>query len=187
MEYLYRPLVLAQCRRGIAPIGRGGRRPRCLQDSGDQDPSLPETDRGELSELAGRDHTQQDRRLHPAVSRSGGAAGGTDAQDALGQVPDQAPDAVAEADELSERRLLCRQALMLVSSEFQPRSWHAVWRVVVENQRPSDVAADLGMTENAVYIAKSRILCRLREVAVQLGESTYEAADMAPCPEGFQQ
>jgi RNA polymerase sigma-70 factor (ECF subfamily) len=48
-------------------------------------------------------------------------------------------------------------------SWFEERSWQAFWRVVVEGQRLADVAAELGLTRNAVYIAKSRILRRLRE------------------------
>jgi RNA polymerase sigma-70 factor, ECF subfamily len=36
-------------------------------------------------------------------------------------------------------------------------------RVVVAGSHPSDVAKDLGMTVNAVYVAKSHILRRIRE------------------------
>ncbi len=36
-------------------------------------------------------------------------------------------------------------------------------RVVVEGQRPADVAADLDMSRSAIYMAKSRVLGRLRE------------------------
>ena len=90
----------------------------------------------------------------------------------------------AEWDDPSDRRLLLRQALRLVSSEFEPRSWQAVWRVVVEDQRPVEVAAELGMTPNAVYVAKSRVLSRLREILADLGESEPGTAAMAvPAPE----
>ncbi len=61
-----------------------------------------------------------------------------------------------------------RRALELIRSEFEERSWQAFCRVVVEGQSPADVAAALGMTRNAVYIAKARILRRLRET---LGEA----------------
>jgi RNA polymerase sigma-70 factor (ECF subfamily) len=72
----------------------------------------------------------------------------------------------------------------LVSSEFEPRSWQAVWRVVVDDQRPADVAAEYGMTPNAIYVAKSRILSRLRDVLADLGESEPGTAALAvPAPE----
>lgn len=113
--------------------------------------------------------------------------GGTDAQRSIDQIAEvtgaEAADD-ADWDDPSDRRLLLRQALRLVSSEFEPRSWQAVWRVVVEDQRPADVAAEHGMTPNAVYVAKSRILSRLREVLADLGESESGTASVAmPAPE----
>jgi RNA polymerase sigma-70 factor (ECF subfamily) len=62
---------------------------------------------------------------------------------------------------------LYRRALELIRPEFEDQSWETFCRVVLQGQKAADVAADLGLTRNAVYIAKSRILNRLREV---LGE-----------------
>jgi RNA polymerase sigma-70 factor (ECF subfamily) len=62
---------------------------------------------------------------------------------------------------------LLHRALELIRPEFEPASWQAFWSVAVEGHKPADVAADLGLSPNAVYIAKSRILSRLRAV---LGE-----------------
>lgn len=59
---------------------------------------------------------------------------------------------------------LCRRALDVICGEFEDRSWQAFWQVVVEGRMPADAAADVGLTCNAVYIAKSRILRRLRQV-----------------------
>jgi RNA polymerase sigma-70 factor (ECF subfamily) len=53
--------------------------------------------------------------------------------------------------------------MKLVRDEFEAQTWEAAWRVVVEGQRPADVATDLGMSRGAVYMAKSRVLSRLRE------------------------
>jgi RNA polymerase sigma-70 factor (ECF subfamily) len=110
------------------------------------------------------------------VRKQAQAAGGTDAQRAFGQIADEAGEISKEddLDDSSERRLLIRQALRLVSSEYEPRTWQALWRVVVEGQQPADVASELGMTPNAVYIAKSRILGRLRQLLVELGESSFD-------------
>jgi RNA polymerase sigma-70 factor (ECF subfamily) len=63
-----------------------------------------------------------------------------------------------------ELALLCRRAVDSIRAEFADRTWHAFWRVVVENQAAEEVAASLGMTRNALYLAKSRVLRRLREV-----------------------
>ncbi len=50
-----------------------------------------------------------------------------------------------------------------IRAEFAETTWQACWRVVVEGQAPPDVARALSLTVNAVYIAKSRVLRRLRD------------------------
>jgi RNA polymerase sigma-70 factor (ECF subfamily) len=91
------------------------------------------------------------------------AAGGTDAQERLAE----AAIVEAEEPEPADDGSLCRRALDLVRSEFTEISFQAFWRVTVLEESPADVAADLGLSRNAVYIARSRILGRLREL---LGE-----------------
>jgi RNA polymerase sigma-70 factor (ECF subfamily) len=73
----------------------------------------------------------------------------------------------SESTDPAEVSALFQRALDIIRVEFEERSWRAFWRVTVESQDPADVATDLKMTRNAVYVAKSRILRRLREV---LGE-----------------
>jgi RNA polymerase sigma-70 factor (ECF subfamily) len=95
------------------------------------------------------------------------AVGGTDAHRRLQEEP-AAPDSDSAAyPQGGEPGDLYRRALDVIRPEFEERSWQAFWRVAVEGQSPTDVARDLGMTRNAVYIAKSRVLHRLREA---LGE-----------------
>jgi DNA-directed RNA polymerase specialized sigma24 family protein len=50
-----------------------------------------------------------------------------------------------------------------IQDEFEEPTWQAFWRVAVEDQSPADVAPVLGLSVNAVYLAKSRVLRRLRE------------------------
>jgi RNA polymerase sigma-70 factor (ECF subfamily) len=45
----------------------------------------------------------------------------------------------------------------------QPTTWDAFWQTAVEERDPQEVADDLGLTVGAVYIARSRVLARLRE------------------------
>jgi len=68
----------------------------------------------------------------------------------------------------------CHRALLLIQGEFEPRTWQAFWRVAVERQYPADVAADLKISVNAVYLAKSRILRRLRDELDQRGQASHE-------------
>jgi RNA polymerase sigma-70 factor (ECF subfamily) len=92
------------------------------------------------------------------------AAGGSTALRDLEALPF---DEGGSAPEAAGGQELSRRALDLIRSEFEDRSWQAFWQVIIEDRNPMDVAAALGMTRNAVYIAKSRILHRLQEI---LGE-----------------
>jgi RNA polymerase sigma-70 factor (ECF subfamily) len=90
------------------------------------------------------------------------AAGGTTAQELMNEVPEDAPPDAEAAGE-AEPGGLYRRALELIQSEFEERTWRAFMMVTVEARLPADVAAELGTTPGAVYIAKSRVLRRLRE------------------------
>ncbi len=67
--------------------------------------------------------------------------------------------------------------LRMVEDEFEPKSWQAFYKVVCEGHAPSDVAATLGLTVNAVYVAKSRILRRLRETLETLESSLTDGSE----------
>ena len=69
-------------------------------------------------------------------------------------------DAFSEAE---YHRQLARQALQIMQDEFQPTTWKACWETVVAGRPTAEVAAELGLSINAVYVAKSRVLRRLRE------------------------
>ena len=56
-----------------------------------------------------------------------------------------------------------RRGLELVKSEFRMTTWQAFWQVAVEGRLTADVASDLGISKNAVRLAKSRVVRRLRE------------------------
>lgn len=47
-------------------------------------------------------------------------------------------------------------------ADFEEVTWKAFWRVVVDGQAPGAVAQDLAISRNAVYLAKARVLQRLR-------------------------
>lgn len=92
------------------------------------------------------------------------AAGGTDAHELLLLVADAAESQSGVAPAAAG---LLRRAVELVRAEFEDRSWNAFWRVTVEGRAAGEVAAELGMTANAVYVARSRILRRLRDLLAE--------------------
>ena len=85
----------------------------------------------------------------------------TAGDEALAEVasPDD-PDAFWEGEH--RNHLLCR-ALELMRNEFTPATWKACWEFAIEGRPAAAVAAELGLSENAVYIAKSRVIRRLRQ------------------------
>jgi RNA polymerase sigma-70 factor (ECF subfamily) len=185
--YLYRPLIRAQCRRhGLSEsdsedIEQDVFKTVVLKIVGFEKRPGPSF-RCWLRRITLNKLGDYFRRARDQVR----GVGGTDAHRSIDQIAEETGELALEDDweDPSDRRLLLRQALRLVSSEFEPRSWQAVWRVVVEDQRPADVAAEFGMTSNAVYVAKSRILSRLREILAELGEPEPGTPSLAvPVPE----
>ena len=87
--------------------------------------------------------------------------GGLTAQQQIMQIPELSEasfsTAAAEAD-----GLLPRRTLELIRAEFENRTWEAFRRTAVAREKPAHVADDLGMSVQAVYKAKSRVLRRLR-------------------------
>ncbi len=69
---------------------------------------------------------------------------------------------------LDHQRHVLQSLLQELGQEFEPVTLEAFRRVALLDQLPSKVAQDLGMTVGAVYIAKSRVLRRLREEASEL-------------------
>jgi RNA polymerase sigma-70 factor (ECF subfamily) len=91
------------------------------------------------------------------------ALGGSDAQLVFAQVPERAEADAQGQEEAGERGVFYRGAMEHFRDEFAPQTWEAFTRIVLDRRRAGDVAAELDMTVNAVYIAKSRILARLHE------------------------
>jgi RNA polymerase sigma-70 factor (ECF subfamily) len=83
--------------------------------------------------------------------------------------PDTPLAEVAAADdaegfwEAEYRERLVGRALEIMQAEFQPATWQACWQHVVEGRPAAEVAAGLGISANAVYLAKARVLRRLHQ------------------------
>jgi RNA polymerase sigma-70 factor (ECF subfamily) len=76
-----------------------------------------------------------------------------------------AADAFADKE---YRQWLVGRALELMQAEFQPTTWKACWECVVAGRPAAEVAAELGISVGAVYMAKSRVLSRLRQELADL-------------------
>jgi RNA polymerase sigma-70 factor (ECF subfamily) len=74
-------------------------------------------------------------------------------------------DAVPTDDDgsaVEDRRYLLHRTLKAIERDFEPPTWQAFWRMVVEGESAAEIGPALGMTATAVRQAKFRVLCRLR-------------------------
>lgn len=76
-------------------------------------------------------------------------------------------DAVWDAE---YRQGVFQWALSKVREAVQPRTLQAFVKTAIENRDPSAVAAELEMTTGAVYLAKARVIMRIREQIDMIGD-----------------
>jgi RNA polymerase sigma-70 factor (ECF subfamily) len=61
------------------------------------------------------------------------------------------------------RDYLIGRALQVMKTDFLPSTWQACWEHVACGRPVAEVASELGTSEKAVYLAKARVLKRLRQ------------------------
>ena len=117
--------------------------------------------RGWLHTLTRRAVARQARQ--PAgrpVPAGGGESGGP-----LERAEASAAEAFAEAD---YRRSVFDWAARQVRGDVREQTWDAFWLTAVEQQSPAAVAQRLGLSVGSVYVAKNRVLRRLRTLIEQV-------------------
>ena len=92
------------------------------------------------------------------------ASGGGNLDTLLQQLEDPDSDLSRQWDEEHDRHVAGR-LLDLIRPEFEPSTWEAFRLLVLEGRTTAQVAAELGLSANAVRIAKSRVLRRFRQEA----------------------
>ena len=81
------------------------------------------------------------------------------------QALDRLEDPASDLNQLWEREhdaFLARRVLDLIEKDFTHTTWRAFRRVVLEGAKATEVAAETGLSVNAVLLAKSRVLRRAR-------------------------
>ncbi len=92
------------------------------------------------------------------------ATGSSDITGMLDQLEDPASDLSRRWDQDHDEFVLQR-LLDLIEPDFRSATWRAFRRQVIDGASAETVAAELGLTINAVLIAKSRVLSHLRKNA----------------------
>ena len=95
------------------------------------------------------------RRIRPQAS------GDTTTNRLLSEEPDGHDG--SDTWELEYQRRLAALAMDRVKGEFQENTWRAFWLTAVEGLAAADVAKQVGMSPGAIYVAKSRVLARLKD------------------------
>jgi RNA polymerase sigma factor (sigma-70 family) len=106
------------------------------------------------------------RNFFVASRRRERTTGDAAAQAWLEDQPAQQHELSALWDADHERRLF-EWAAAQVRGEVQGSTWQAFWQTAVEGRGGKDVAASLQITVAAVYLAKSRVMARLKELIKQ--------------------
>ncbi len=84
--------------------------------------------------------------------------------------PDDARDA-ARWEREYEARLLA-WAMDQVRKDVQAATWNAFWSTAVEGREVADVASRLGLSTGAVYVARSRVIARIRRCIAEADPDT---------------
>lgn len=90
----------------------------------------------------------------------------TTGEHGFGEVLDQLEDSQSALSKLWDKEHdehVTRHLLEKIRPRFEERTWLAFEQVALQGMPPDDVARDLGMSVNAVFIAKSRVLHQLRQ------------------------
>ncbi len=96
-----------------------------------------------------RDHfRRQNRKSEPAL---------------LAQMELAGEDTTKLLTDLEYRNVVAQSAMRLMQDSFLETTWKACWEHVANGKPAKEVASDLGISENAVYLARGRVLKRLRQ------------------------
>ncbi len=174
---LYAPLVYRYCRR------------RGLQDADAADVGQEvllqvaqsirtfeyRPERGRFRDWLGAVARSKVERWRRQRDRQAQGAGGADSEDALSAVA--APEADTEWTAAFNAHVL-QAALERCRPHFEPTTWRAFEREWVDQRPAPEVARELGVSVAAVYVAKSRVLKRLREEVRLIAEDVPQCVPL---------
>jgi RNA polymerase sigma-70 factor (ECF subfamily) len=99
------------------------------------------------------------------------AEGGTDAQSQLALLA-ESDDSLSALLRREYRQQLLLQAATRIQGEYQPATWQAFWKTCIEGTSVADAARELKTTAGNVYVARSRIIARLREIVLEMDDAS---------------
>lgn len=112
--------------------------------------------------------------LLAARTRQPQGSGDTDANHRLAEAPAPHEDGDEDWSREHEHRLFV-WAAEKVRTEVTESTWRAFWLTAVEGKRGQVVARELGLSVAAVYLAKSRVMARIKDQILPLQEEDLGA------------
>jgi RNA polymerase sigma factor (sigma-70 family) len=100
-------------------------------------------------------------------------SGATSIQELLEALPADDPSATALFDHEYKKQLF-QSAAADVKDEIAPATWQAFWQTAVEDRVPAEVAAELGLSIGSVYVARSRVLARIKRRVERFGKDSAD-------------
>lgn len=81
-----------------------------------------------------------------------------------GAVPEIAGESpLSDLEEHEHKQALVNRGLEMIRGDFEPGTWAAFDLMNRQGRKAGDVAGELGLSVNAVYLASNRVLKRLRQ------------------------
>ena len=96
------------------------------------------------------------------------ATGSTSMVELLDAQPD--PQATTAEILAEARKELIRWATEQIRSEFSEATWNVFWRSVIEGVPIAEVAKSTGRSAGAVYVARYRVIARLKEKVLEVSQ-----------------
>jgi RNA polymerase sigma-70 factor, ECF subfamily len=102
--------------------------------------------------------------------------GGTEAIEAMNRL-EEAVDDVSSAFDIEYKREIYRWAIKKVKVSVSQSTWDAFYKTHVEGRPIADVSSELGVKTGSIYLARSRVMRRLRELVKQYREASDDQTE----------
>ncbi len=107
------------------------------------------------------------------------AIGSSDIYRLVNQSPDPSCEETIEFD-LEFRRRVFNWACHQIQNEVQPKTWQAFWKTQIEKLSVETAAEQLSMSAGSIYIARSRVMKKLRETVQRQIDVQWKDFDETP-------
>jgi len=87
------------------------------------------------------------------------------------------PERCAESDfyDAEYEKQLFAWAADKIKPSFKPQTWQAFWLTAVENRSVAEVSETLELSAGAIYMARSRVIAKLRKTIESVSDMTHSA------------